>query len=258
MGLRVSGVDRPVKLSEARTTLPLVTLTTNPPAYHGQVKRYRGVDLGDLLREEGAKLERDTTLTFVCNDGYRSQIPAALLAKHRAVLAWAEVNAAGKEVPFELVKLASGKRLDPGPLYVVWETISVKDTYPAGWPFGVLRIEVTEGSAASPIDPDRMAPAEAGASVRDGFAIWSRVCFACHSLNGIGGRIGPELNRPINVTTYFDRPILERYIRDWQSVREPHGNEKMPRLTDLLTAAEVTSVVDYLAWMNGRKSRPAR
>jgi mono/diheme cytochrome c family protein len=232
-----------------------VTLKTQSPSYKGKpTKQYRGVDLMAFLRkQQGIDLSRVSELVFVCADGYRARVSMALFKRYKAALAWSEVDAQGKEIPLEPVTRVSGQKVDPGPLFLVWPADSLKDTYPSGWPFAITHIEIASSDSSGAIDPAKLeTKKEIPAAVLHGFKVWTQACIACHSLNGVGGKSGPEFNRPMNITTYFARPVLEQFIRDWQTVREARGTEMMPRFTQVLSKDDVSAVVDYLGWMGGR------
>jgi len=249
--LTMDGKKTQVSLDRASAAVTPERLVTKPPAYKGATKSYVGLDLGALLKKQGATLTDDQLVTFVCNDGFRSRMSASMLKKGKAVLAWGEVDANEKVAPLANVTLSSGKVVDPGPLYVVWEEAATELTYPNGWPFGVVGIELEKGkNPLDRIDPNLLAGDD---DAKRGYAVFARICISCHTVNGIGGAIGPELNQPVNVTEYFAEPFLQRYIRDWTQVRKPRGDERMPRLIDMVSVDDAEAVVRYLRFMKQHK-----
>jgi mono/diheme cytochrome c family protein len=74
-------------------------------------------------------------------------------------------------------------------------------------------------------------------------------------MNGGGSsEMGPDLNRPMNPTEYFQRPALHRFIRDPASVRA-WPDQKMPGFgPDRLSEAEVEAVIAYLEHMTAQRS----
>ncbi|MCA9537525.1 MAG: cytochrome c [Myxococcales bacterium] len=250
--LKIGAAEETVTIDGLRARVAAEILETPDPQWHGQKRRYRGVPLLPMLATFGGAPPALGTLTVVCADGFRAQIPARQLATHHAVLAWGEADADGRDVPFGRFTKATGEVVDPGPFYIVWDGASVAETFPWSWPYQVIRIEVEATPPAAAIDPDRLDAAAATPAARAGFAIFSRSCVTCHAVNGVGGLIGPELGQPMNITRYFARPVLEQFILDWQKVRAPRGNEKMPRFVETLSPDDVRAVVDYLAWMADR------
>jgi ubiquinol-cytochrome c reductase cytochrome b subunit len=63
-----------------------------------------------------------------------------------------------------------------------------------------------------------------------------KTCRNCHSLDGVGGKRGPDLTY---VGSRLDRPALVRQI--------VQGDGNMPAFGKQLTNAEVTALVDFLA-----------
>ena len=78
-------------------------------------------------------------------------------------------------------------------------------------------------------------------------------CIKCHTLNGDGGSIGPELNYPVSVTEYWKSKWLRRFIVNPQSVR---SNSKMiPFYRDVENRQEqVADIIEYLKVMARNKS----
>jgi cytochrome c1 len=84
---------------------------------------------------------------------------------------------------------------------------------------------------------------------RRGFDVFRAKCIVCHSVNGAGGTLGPELNLPHSVTNYWKESYLKRFIREPSSVR---ARSRMPPVPDL-SASDVDDVVIYLKSIAGRK-----
>jgi hypothetical protein len=70
----------------------------------------------------------------------------------------------------------------------------------------------------------------------------------CHAINQQGGRVGPELNVPQNVTEYRDEAFLRAWIKNPFTFRVS-AMPPSPQLSD----ADVTSLLRYLASMKGSK-----
>ena len=90
----------------------------------------------------------------------------------------------------------------------------------------------------------KLVPPAGDAQVQHGFQLFKEHCVKCHALNQQGGRVGPELNVPMNVTEYRDEPFLRAWIRNPGqfriSVMPPS-----PELSD----DDLTAVLAYLRAM---------
>ncbi|NDD92427.1 hypothetical protein EBZ37_10115 [bacterium] len=159
---------------------------------------------------------------------------------------------------FTLLKgdVSPPKKVSLGPLYLVWENIndqSVRTEGDYGWPFQVDRMELVDFGARFP----RLAPpSNASAQAKLGFAAFRIHCLKCHSLNGEGGKVGPELNFPKNVTEYWRPGLLKAWILNPASFR--YGSA-MPAISHALpNRAEVADhVLAYLQAMRGAKKAPS-
>lgn len=94
----------------------------------------------------------------------------------------------------------------------------------------------TNGFPATPPLQAQLASPSAGRGMPE---IFEQTCTACHSLEGQGGHIGPELD---GVGERFDEAYLGRWLRDPESVRP---GTTMPQLG--LSEAQVEELVTYLA-----------
>jgi cytochrome c1 len=68
----------------------------------------------------------------------------------------------------------------------------------------------------------------------------------------VGGKVGVDLNYPVNVTEYWRKSYIKKLIREPQSIR---ANAKMPAFPQL-SETEIDLLVVYLAEMSGRKVGP--
>ena len=101
--------------------------------------------------------------------------------------------------------------------------------------------------------PDFEADAENEAgheAVRRGFEHMRVRCLTCHSVNLVGGDLGPELNVPMNATEYWKPDMLPRYIRDAPGF---HARSKMPSFRATLTDRDIDDILAYLRFMTGQK-----
>jgi cytochrome c2 len=80
-------------------------------------------------------------------------------------------------------------------------------------------------------------------------------CLKCHSISGVGGKVGPELHHPKNVTTYWRPGKLEAWILSPASFRVPNGMPPIaPTHPDRATLAR--EIVAYLSSLPATKETP--
>jgi mono/diheme cytochrome c family protein len=195
---------------------------------------------------------RDAIL-FSCRDGYEPTIPVRRVLDHRAYLA---VDRPG-EIGFTVLKDEEGtkKRIQLSPFYVIWENLDnarIRTEGDYGWPYQVVRIDlVSFRSHFREMAP----PQNASANVLAGFGAFVAHCSKCHTINGRGGAIGPELNYPVNPTEYLKDEWLRKWIDDPTSMRLA---PRMPPLSPDLPERSriIDEIVAYLDAMASHKIDP--
>lgn len=191
----------------------------------------------------GASWRADDELLFTCRDGYQPTVPVARVLAHRAWLAFERSDAPA----FTLHKFESGRHRDVplAPFYLIWENVAdaqVRAEGDYGWPYQLVGVELIRSSERFP----RMAPpASAPAQVQQGFAAFRIHCSRCHTVNGEGGHVGPELNAPARPAGSRER----RWLRDW--IDEPNRVAPGARMEALNPAlpdreAVIASIIAYL------------
>jgi cytochrome c2 len=156
-----------------------------------------------------------------CLDGYRLSVPLARILKHSALLAVRRTDRSG----FTLLKndVTPAKTVELGPAYLVWENekdLVIRSEGDYGWPFQWAEASIEKLGEGDPLPlPSR----RAGASALRGYSHFKVHCLKCHSLAGVGGKVGPELHSPQNVTTYWRSGKLEAWILNPASFRIPNG-----------------------------------
>ena len=114
------------------------------------------------------------------------------------------------------------------------------------YPWGIIKINFEQNpvdrSAAFPPELTENKDAEAGSK------LFEEHCLRCHAVNRLGGRVGPELNVPMNITEYRDRKILRQFIKNPQAFR----HTAMPA-HDFLSDEERELILDYLVFMKDHK-----
>jgi cytochrome c2 len=188
-------------------------------------------------------------LLFTCLDGYQPTVPVARVLEHHAFLAFARDDAP----KFTLRKLESGRwqEIPAGPFYLVWENLSDTQVRREGdyaWPYQLTGVELIR---ARDHFPHMAPPADASPTVQQGFAAFRIHCSRCHTVNGDGGKIGPELNRVEAPAGRRDAKWLHDWIDD-PSRLSP--GTRMERLNPALANREpvIASIIAYLQAMVGK------
>ena len=251
---------------------------------HGEEREYRGLNLEQLrtLGDAGADYG---VVRFHCRDGYVSEVTTDILNRGRFMLAFRDLQAAPdaflpvekmtylKEKPAELEERLASSELSPqeketlekerdhlntlakdmqalknqGPFYPIFiPDPDLPEDERWNPPFCVSKVEFakskTDRSKASPQGLPEDHP------VMRGSRQFEQRCAVCHSINGIGGAVGPELNRPLSVVEYWDREALRQLMKDPSQVR---ANSKMPAFH--LKDDMVDEILAYLDWMAQEK-----
>jgi mono/diheme cytochrome c family protein len=203
----------------------------------------------DLVYGEAWREEEE--LLFTCSDGYQPTVPVKRVLEHRAWLAFDRSDEPG----FTIHKRESGevKRIELAPFYLIWENLDdekVRSEGDYGWPYQLVGVDLIRTR-------DRFArmlpPAGAPQSVRDGFAAFRVHCSRCHTINGQGGSIGPELNGAVPSVASRERDWIARRIDDPSRVME---KARMPRLDPQLPQRErvIGDLIAYLEAMARAKN----
>ncbi|HCW08724.1 MAG TPA: cytochrome c, class I [Cytophagales bacterium] len=214
----------------------------NDPVYHKE-KKYKAVSASLLIKNEIdlSKIDpKNTKIVFECLDGYKPEMPLDLFLNANPFLAFEDVDAP-KGTKWEPI-IKNGNETNADPFYIVYESVSEKDIR-YKWPYNLVRIYL-EPLNKSKIDlyPLKNKKLEAG------YILFKNHCISCHSINGIGGTMGPELNFPKSVTEYWKEKELVNYIVNPASFRH---KVKMPTLG--VTKQQSQEIVDYLKYMSEHK-----
>ena len=232
-----------LSLKEMKAKLKSATVTIDDPVYKKE-KTYEGFLLKDVLQLAGA--EPSTTaeeIVFTAVDGYSPNTTFANISKYTGYLVFKEK---GKK-DFEFTKVAQGKTMiTMAPYYLVWQE-GKKKTEGVPWPYQLVKIEVVNFQQKFPkVYPKDAKP---DSDVMKGFVVFKNECLRCHSINLEGGDLGPELNAPMNVTEYWSKDVLKRFIHNAPSFRY---KSKMPPFTQF-KGDEIDHIIKYLEHMKSSK-----
>jgi len=210
--------------------------------------RFRAVPLSMLARATG--VEPDGALVVTASDGFVAHIPGrlALQSEPGQSRAWLAIEPPDRPWP-----KIPGKDFSAGPFYVIWEHPELSGISGEYWVFQVaaLRAERRPEQRWPQLLPDAALPADA--PERRGMVLFTANCLPCHRLSGAGeAEIGPDLNRPMNPTRYFQRAALFRYIRDPASVRTWPEQRMTGFRPEALPDAAIEDIIRYLEHMAER------
>lgn len=201
---------------------------------------------GFPLQEVAAKflVGNQEALVFTATDGYKVLLPRDKVTDE-AVLAFTNTSDGSGWLPSE----SASAPADLGPLYLVWEGTEACDSaYDGYWPYQVESI-LTESADAllARIAPN---PRDVSAAVSAGFIVFRDNCLSCHQVRGVGGKVGPALDRPMAVTDYWKEDRLRDFVLDAPSFI---ADTKMPPFRERLDSKAYDDLMAYIAWVATRR-----
>lgn len=215
----------------------LVTMTYDP--VFKRTKKYEAIPLKPYLEKLIATQNLDranTEIIFLCKDGYNPSMSLAKVMDAEPFLAIKDLEAAtGKNWADTL----NGKW---SPFYLIWPN-HAKSTKGYTWPYGLkfLQFKASDAAykAAMPSDKKQLA----------GFKQYKAKCMKCHSVNKVGGVMGPEFNIPKNITEYWQIKDIKAFVKNPYAYRY---NSKMPPVEGIKDK-ELDQIIAYLTYMKGQK-----
>ena len=236
-------------VSELIAAVGLTELRVNDPHF-GPDRVFSGFALEPLLKHIG--LDDAPELLLVCADGYRIPFDASAILQPplRGLLALRDTALPADSKTNWLPYQHGADTVNFDPFYLVWASADDGidlDSKPLPWPFQLTEIRRFDRdgyfAAARP-------PAGAADALQRGFAIYTAHCGKCHRMRGVGGNVGPALDRESSLSSVLATEQLRDFVRHDKS-RFPQS--KMPPFSKLLNATEIDQVVAYLQAM-----QPAR
>jgi mono/diheme cytochrome c family protein len=204
-------------------------------------KQFIGFSLQNFLDSIITSNQFDTTgavVVFECVDGYRPTMPIAQVFRDKkGFITTRDLNAtAGKNWIDSLDKKMK-------PFYLVWQDVP-KEDHSYMWPYGLYAMRlVPAGTAfkdAYPFDtPDMVA----------GFQLFNQNCMKCHSVNKVGGVMGPEMNIPKNITEYWTDENIIAFAKNPQSFRYRSSMAPITGVSD----EDFQQILAYLKYIAAHK-----
>jgi hypothetical protein len=246
LALRLRGAPVSQLTSEDIARIGAERVTVDDPHEH-RVLELVGVPATRLFDASfGPSWRTLDDVVATCADGFRPSIPVRLFLDHEGYLTYERTD--GHDFS---VDEPSGKHTMLGPYYLVWRTTPGEAPPEPAWPYQITGVEITD--LATQVAP-ALPPPDASPLAREGFDRFRTYCLPCHTMNGAGGQVGPELNYPTSVTEYFAEPVLAAWISDPQRVR---WNARMPAVLPAEGRSHsVDAILAYLKAMAGAKRAP--
>ncbi|MFN3848901.1 MAG: c-type cytochrome [Spirosomataceae bacterium] len=214
----------------------------NDPVYHKK-KRFNAVDFKEILYKYSSIKSlntADTKLVFECEDGYKPEMPLDRLLESKVFLAVSDVDAP-KGSDWEQI-FQNGLEMKAAPFYLIYEGEAYQGIdYKR--PYNLVKVHL----APLHENDEALVPKNNNAALA-GYEIFKNRCQTCHSINKIGGKMGPELNYPKSVTEYWKTEDLQAFIVNPAAYR---NEVKMPTLG--IKPEESASIVKYLTYMSKHK-----
>ncbi|EAQ63329.1 hypothetical protein MED121_03085 [Marinomonas sp. MED121] len=232
-------------LSDMIDTFKVQSFTVYDVSYH-EDKTYEGISLKAMLEHNHYSLDDIAEVTVVCADGYKAVLDGDILRKYPdALISYRQLDQNGEGVAGDFEPMREGKKTaDPAPFYMVWPQKETFGVFP--WPHQVVALEISAKDSYQMIKPEQ----SASASVHEGYKLFKGACLACHSVNLVGGVIGPELNIPQNITEYRTKEYMKQFIRNPNSFRARSRMAGLPNLSD----QDIDNAIDYLVYMKEHKN----
>ena len=221
------------------------SFTVYDVSYH-EDKTYEGISLKAMLEHNNYSLDDIAEITVVCADGYKAVLDGDILRKYPdALISYRQLDQNGEGIAGDFEPMREGKKTaDPSPFYMVWPQKETFGVFP--WPHQVVALEISAKDSYQVIKPEL----SASASVHEGYKLFKGACLACHSVNLVGGVIGPELNIPQNITEYRTKEYMKQFIRNPDSFRARSRMTGLPDLSD----EDIDNAIDYLVYMKEHKN----
>jgi len=220
--------------------------------YYARNKTFLAFPLACVLEQGFGKpisAYRGENFFLRARDGYTKPASGERLAEPGGWLAFADAEHSTAEAPgWEPI---DRRQVDPGPYYLVWSGPDQNDPHRHPWPYQLVAIEIAPFESRYPHTIPTGAPA--GSPAWTGFAVFRAECVACHSINGEGGTIGPELNLPLSIVEYRPAAQIQRFVRDPAQFRY----SSMPA-NPHLTQEQLDGLIAYFTAMQDRKHDPRR
>lgn len=202
----------------------------------------------DLIRD--LKISKDAIIQFKCLDGFSAPLSTELLLADSPKSSRAYIAIEDPIHPWPPLK--EGSKATAGPFYLVWKNPELSKVGQEQWPFQLARLEVKPSLRET--YPGIFPPQKASVQVERGFKVFTKTCFACHTMNREGeSKLGPDLNLPYSPTEYLKEEFLRKLIRNPQNVRHWPESKMAPLPESVISSNDLDDLISYLKSMATRK-----
>ena len=242
--------QRQYTVPELIAAIGLTELRVPKDPHFGPDRVFTGFSLEPLLAHIG--LGDAAELLLVCADGYSIPLDVSTLLKPplSSLLAVRDTALPGDGEAHWEVFWHGTEIVNFDPFYLVWASTDEHvdlGTEALPWPFQVTGIQrfdrLTYYAPARP-------PVGANEAAKKGFAPYTAHCGKCHRMRGVGGDVGPVLDRENSLSALFTKAQLRDYVRHDEN-RFPQS--KMPPFSELLGETEIDQIVSYLRAMQPKQ-----
>jgi hypothetical protein len=200
----------------------------------GKEKKYEAFSIKDILNfvyHTQWTSEKYSDIAFIALDGYEAVSKSVTLNEDGGFLAFrdADVN--------DGWELVGKKKVDPGPFFLVWtgKVQTSINAYP--WPWQIIQINLLRFEDQYPtVFPTG---ANLNSSAYRGFSTFRNRCLHCHSMERMGGKVGPDLGAPQSIVAYRSKYMIKEMIKHSSkyrySIMPDHNDLSDSDLDDLYT-----------------------
>eukprot|EP00752_Nemacystus_decipiens_P018801 g16857.t1 len=206
-----------------------------------RLKTFEGVSLRKLL--EYIEIGEGEQLVFVATDGYQINFDSSLLLQPElnGLVAFRDLEAP-ENLNWELFQ--HGRELvNFDPFYLVWaiegddlENPDTERLYSLPWPYQLNEIRVVSADQYAAAAPT----AEMGERAKSGFDLYVKHCIKCHQVKGLGGQLGPPIDREHSWASLMDGAVLKDII--WK-MKDYVPKTKMPDYREVLSEQEAEDLL---------------
>ena len=181
-------------------------------------------------------------IAFIASDGYEAVSSLGKLQEDGGFLAFRDLDLSNGWEP------VGNKKVDPAPFFLIWtgKNQTPQAAYP--WPWQVVALDLLRFEEQYPAIVPKGAPIESAAY--RGFELFRTRCLRCHAMDQQGGKLGPDLNAPQNITAYRSKPIIKEFIKHPSTYRY----SPMPDNPDL-SARNLEDLYQYFRFQRERKAK---
>jgi hypothetical protein len=168
-------------------------------------QRYEAFKFTDLLNKVyGDAWKEMREISYICKNKFKPIRPISRLTKRKSFLAYKRKDLKN----FVLIDKTSNNITDLSPYYLTWEEkkgMTKKEKAMDGWVYQIQGIDILDKT--HPIEPNL----PEAHPIYQGYKYVKEYCIHCHTINGYGGKISFDFNRP-NIIKKNGRKGFENFI----------------------------------------------